>query len=104
MIPNIVIPACPECQTTVASMELLSIHMKDVRRETDNNRITRLTETFTPALKREPKESENKFHLKIFDCSECGKLFDESEELKIHNNEHHASKLLSLNEFEKTLT
>ena len=74
--------------------------MKNIHGETDNNRMTRLTETFSLTLKREPKERQNKSQQKIFDCSECGKLFNVNEELKIHNSEHHTSKLPSQSEVE----
>ena len=95
MIPNIVIPVFPECKTNIQSMELLSIHMKNVHGETDHNRISRLTQTFTSESKRESEKGENFVQHKIPDCSECGIVFGTSDEMKTHNVKHHTSKLPS---------
>ena len=74
--------------------------MKNFHEETDHNRLDRLTETFTLALKSEPKKMENGVQNKILDCSQCGKIFGTIDEFDTHNRKHHTPNLFSTNTVE----
>ena len=55
---------------TELSLTMISLH-KNVHLQTDNDRITRLTATFSSIFKPEPMIEKSN----IFDCSECGVIF-----------------------------
>ena len=80
-MPGLESPVCDTCGLTFNQMELLNIHMKTIHNETPHLRITRLTQTIENALREErtPKISI------IFDCSECGNVFETKTEMDDHN-------------------
>ena len=81
-------PDCILCKKSFRNMESLDVHMKNVHLETDNDRITRLTATFSSIFKPEPMisiiEKSN-----IFDCSECGVIFKNFKDMEDHINNAH---------------
>ena len=77
-------PCCTICSKQIQTMELLNVHMKNNHNDSDNDRITRLTETVQKYL-----NSEVPTKLPIFDCSECGVIFKTSNEQNDHNKTHH---------------
>ena len=71
-------------------MEQLNIHMKNIHQESDHERIYRVTETVKSALAQESLNGNEK----VYDCSECGLIFNTSDEQNNHNQKDHASGLI----------
>ena len=65
--------------------------MKTIHFESDNDRITRLTETFSLVIKQEPKKCTIK-ESKILDCSECGVILKNWKEMEDHIENYHKVK------------
>ena len=60
-------------------MELLNVHFKSVHNESQNDKITRVTATIEKS-----NSSKITTKLPIFDCSECGVIFQTSKEQNDH--------------------
>ena len=67
-------------------MEYLGNHLKNIHSESDHSKIERLTETIKTTL-----EHEKLVNQKIFDCSECGKIFPTNDEQRSHIEKLHTS-------------
>ena len=65
-------------------MEHLNLHMQNTHNESDHDRIIRLTETYQAKVESTPVHNK-----KSFDCSECGEIDQNSDELKNHNEQIH---------------
>ena len=65
-------------------METLNLHMKNVHQETDSERIDRVADTVKLALKQELIKSNTKPNKPSFDCTECGIIFKDNHNQKIH--------------------
>ena len=76
------IPECSICNMKFTKMEVLNIHMGKFHHESDNDRIIRLTQTIQSDI-------DSKHVRQIFDCSECGIIFENSQEQISHNEKHH---------------
>ena len=75
-------------------METLNVHMKNVHQETDSERIERVTDAVKSSLKQELIKSDNKINKPSFDCTECGLIFENTQEQNSHNQKIHASGLI----------
>ena len=78
-------PLCTLCDITVKNIETLNVDMKNVHQETDSERICRVTDTVKSALKQERIKSDNKINKPSFDCTECGLIFENTQEQNSHN-------------------
>ena len=77
-------PDCHMCKKMFQSMEALNVHMQRVHSESDNDRITRLAATIAISVKQESTKEKIIQTSLIFDCSECGILFTNKEDMKTH--------------------
>ena len=92
---------CHSCSIKFKNWQDLNTHMAVKHKETDSMRIERLTSMIDGVVNNSSEIKDcREAPGKLFDCSECGKLFNGNEELKIHNSEHHTSKLPSQSEVE----
>ena len=78
--------------------------MKKIHQETDDMRIQRLTHTVEADLYPKPSViiNTNDTQVKSFDCSKCGVLFINSEELMVHKEKNHLTKVDTLRRVEVT--
>ena len=92
---------CPDCVKTFPKMEFLNIHMKQEHNESDDSRITRLTQMFETAMSNAKNNGVIKYDMvsKSFDCGECGLLFSTIQDQMEYNNEQHSNK--SVNKYEQ---
>ena len=87
-------PECKKCNKIVKNMEMLNVHMRNVHQESDNDRMIRVTEVVKSVVQQESMHVNNVRQMNIFDCSECGLLFQTREEQNSHNQKDHASELI----------
>ena len=83
---NLKSPSCNLCNKVFQTLEVLNVHMKTVHKESDNDRIERLALTIGSALAQDSnliKTSQ--------DCTECGLIFNTSQEKKNHDNKDHTN-------------
>ena len=108
--PMFELPVCEVCKKTFRQIKSLDVHMKIAHKESDHERIERRTRMATYAanyLKRkqevEVKElEEDEKKMKDFKCDKCEKVVVSKEELKIHMQDKHKSKVIeseSVSEF-----
>ena len=83
------IPKCEKCIIKFETIEILDIHMRVQRAETDHQRIERRIKMASFATS---KVHQNTKTDKMYDCSECGDVFCSEEDMSSHNNTKHSEK------------
>ena len=68
--------------------------MRNVHHESENDRLVRVTEFVKSLVRQDSTNVDNVGVMNIFDCSECGLLFQTREEQNSHNQKDHASELI----------
>ena len=87
-------PVCDVCDIKFQNMQDLSMHMGKVHGETDSMRINRYENLMMPSRYQKPQISivEN---LKSSDCTECGVVLKNKEDMTNHIEEYHTVKVES---------
>ena len=84
MTSTLEMPQCNECNIKFQYNEDMNFHMKKVHHETDHMRMEQITGAIK--LSNLQKKVQNS---RIFDCTECGLIFNSSNENEKHIKEKH---------------
>ena len=85
--PSLFRPICVKCNFVFTNNAALDMHMKNQHNETEYMRMCRITQAVKISVDKKYPTIENK--LKMFDCSECGILLVNIEQLNEHNMKIH---------------
>ena len=86
MTSTLKMPQCNDCYIKFRNNDDMNLHMNKVHHETDHMRMDRITSAIKLSNINPQKKAE---HTKIFDCTECGELFNSSDEQDKHIKEKH---------------
>ena len=81
-------PDCIICSIQFDKMENLNNHMQKQHKESDNDRLNRLTLTIQTSL-------DNNISVKDLSCTECGVMFKTKEEQESHIKRYHCRETVS---------
>ena len=81
-------PMCEVCGITLKSLIDLNLHMKNIHSENYSERLHRTEQLVMSVANQKPNISPQ-IQKMSFDCSECGVLFNNMEDIKLHNETYH---------------
>ena len=75
--------------------------MKSVHKESDHERMERLTQTFKSVKFEEDNKEISKVQFKSYVCTECGEMFTSGEEQKLPEQKHHFNNIVHIKTLNK---
>ena len=86
-------PMCEVCGVPVKHLVELNLHMMNIHSETDDQRINRMDKFLMSLTNQDLTFSPN---IKSFDCTECGYVFNNEKDMKLHNDKNHTKGVVAI--------
>ena len=87
-------PICDVCGIITSSLVNLNQHMKNIHSETDRERLNRSEQLLMSHILQQEFTNKIVKDVSIYDCSECGIIFDTQGHQKEHNEKYHKSEVV----------